>query len=459
MPVSLQFLGAARYVTGSKHLVEVDGKRILLDCGMVQGPRAISDKLNRALPVDARALDAVVLSHAHIDHSGSLPRLVKLGYDGAIHCTPATADLASLLLEDSAAIQAQDAEHLARHGQAFEPFYGAADVERTRRQFRRHSYGEPFEVLPGIEGEFHDAGHILGSAMVVLRVQDGERTVRIAFTGDHGRRGSPILRDPAKLPDVDYLITESTYGDRLHPERRLTLDELAQVILDEQRDGGRILVPAFAVGRTQNLLYSLARLQADRRIPPTRIWVDSPLATKTTKLVAQHSELHDAELRKLREQGLDPFFGELVRYVQTVDESRELNGVREGIIIAASGMLEAGRILHHLRHSIGHPEDCVLAVGYMAEGTLGRKLIDGHEHVRIFGERYAVRCKVRTLPGLSAHADWREILTNVQHLAPVVRRVFVVHGEEGPATKFADRLEEAGFREVVVPVHKQKFEL
>jgi len=460
MAVELQFHGAARQVTGSKHLLTVGDRRVLLDCGMVQGPRAIANRANREMPFDARSIDAVVLSHAHIDHSGSLPRLVKEGFEGHIHCTPATADLAEILLLDSAYLQAQDAAYLRkkRRGE-FEPPYTVEDVERTVRRFRTHAYGTRFEVLPGIRAEFLDAGHILGSALVVLHVAHGDSELRIAFTGDHGRRALPILRDPERLPEVDWLITESTYGDRLHETGEEVDDALCEVVTTEVRDGGRILVPAFAVGRTQNLLYTLGNLIADGRIPPTRIWVDSPLATRATKVVAAHRDLFDRAAREVVANGRDPFFFPGVRFVQDVEESMSLNAVRQGIIIAASGMCEGGRILHHLKFSVTRPEDCVLTTGFMAEGTLGRKLVDGFEYVPILGERYRVRCRVRSLRGLSAHADWRELVTALGHLAPVVRKTFVVHGEEAPAMRFCDHLRDAGFGDVVAPVPGQRFTL
>lgn len=457
--VSLRFLGAARHVTGTKHLLRVDGEGILLDCGMVQGPRKIANRLNRELAVRPGDVDAVVLSHAHVDHSGSLPRLVKLGFRGAIHCTEATADLAEILLQDSARIQAGDARYLSKKGQRFDPPYEIEDVERTVRAFRAHPYREPFEVLDGVTCEYFDAGHILGSAMVVLEIKRRGTHLRIGFTGDHGRKGMPILRDPERLPDLDYLITESTYGDRLHGDRRVTLDEMAAMIEEEQRDGGRILVPAFSVGRTQNLLHTLSQLRHDGRIGDLPIWVDSPLSLKATKIVARHRDLYDAQARAMVDRGENPFFFPGVRFVQSVDESIALNSVREGIILSASGMCEAGRILHHLKQSIGRREDCVCAVGYMAQGTLGRKLVEGYEHVKIFGERYRVRCKVRSLPGMSAHADYQELLDSLGHLNTSVRKVFVVHGEEDPAMRFADRLLDHGFRAVEVPVHGEEFAL
>jgi metallo-beta-lactamase family protein len=459
MSLGIRFLGAARAVTGSRHLLDVGGRRVLLDCGMVQGPRQLANRLNEQLPLEPRELDAVVLSHAHIDHSGSLPRLVKLGFRGPIYCTPATADLAAVLLEDSARIQAQDAAHLARRGHQFQPTYDPDDVRQTCRQLQPRAYHARFDVVPGVRAELLDAGHILGSAQVVLDLEDAGRRVRLAFTGDHGRRGLPILRDPERLPPVDYLITESTYGDRVHPSYDRTFEALASVIDEEIRDGGRILLPAFSLGRTQNVLYALCRLISAGRIPPLRIWIDSPLSSRVTGVVERHPDLFDAETRAMLRAGRSPFQFEGVRYVEDVEESRSLNQVRDGIIISASGMLESGRVLHHLKTSIGRPEDCVLTVGYMAEGTLGRKLLSGYEHVRIFGERHALRCKVRNLDGLSAHADSRELLEALRHLAAEVRHVFVVHGEEDPALRFADRLEDAGFRAVTVPVYKQWVEL
>ncbi len=349
--------------------------------------------------------------------------------------------------------------HLAKRGVEYHPPYDPKDVETTCKRFRTHAYHEPFEVVPGVTVELFDAGHILGSAMVVLDCKVRGQHVRVAFTGDHGRKGMPILRDPERLPEVDYLITESTYGDRLHEENNLTLDAVARAVREEMADGGRILVPAFSVGRTQNVLWALSQVVADGRIPRQPIWVDSPLSTKATKIVAAHPELFDAETTKLLEEGKDPFFFDGVRFVADAQESRTLNDVRQGIIISASGMCEGGRILHHLERSLGRPEDCVAIVGYQAQGTLGRKLVEGYDYVKVFGERRRVRCKVRVFHGLSAHADYREMLDNLKHLASTVRRVFVVHGEEDPAQKFADRLIEAGFRDAEVPLRKEEFTL
>lgn len=459
MELALRFLGAARHVTGTKHLVELGDRRILLDCGMVQGPRKIANAANLELGIDATRVDAVVLSHAHIDHSGSLPRLVKLGFPGEIHLTHATGDLASVLLEDSARLQEQDAVHLRKRGVIYEPPYDPADVARTTRRFRRHRYHEPFEVLPGVSCEFFDAGHILGSAMVVLSIERGGRTVRIGFTGDHGRKDMPILRDPERMPAVDWLITESTYGDRIHQDHDSMAESLAQIVREERRDGGRILDPAFSVGRTQNVLYELGNLMASNRIPKLPVWIDSPLSSKATKITAAHRDLFDKDARKVIESGREPFFFDGVRFVEDREESKALNGVREGVIIAASGMCEAGRILHHLKVSLPRPEDCLLTVGFMAEGTLGRRLVDGAAEVNLLGEPQRVRCKVRSILGLSAHADWRELCDSLGHLAPTATRVFVVHGEEHQALAFAERLRGLGFRDVVAPRHGERFPL
>jgi metallo-beta-lactamase family protein len=449
---TIQFLGAARHVTGSKYLLTANGKRVLFECGMVQGPREVSNKANRDLGVDANTVDGAVLSHAHIDHSGSWPRLVRLGYRGPIHCTKPTAELVAVLLHDSARLQQSDAEHLRKRGIVYEPPYDSKDVDRTIAQLRGHDYNAPFEVVPGVNVEFFDAGHIFGSAMEVITVREGERTTRIGFTGDHGRKETSILRDPARLPPVDALITESTYGNRVHENSPAVDKTLGDIVREEIRDGGRILVPAFAVGRVQNLLYSLNHLIVQRAIPATSIWIDSPMAQQATKIMRSHPALWDEPTRRMLASGRDPFFFDGVRFVQDVEESKGLNGVRQGIIISSSGMCEGGRILHHLKQTVGRPEDCVLTVGYMAQGTLGRRLVDGYEYVNIFGERYRVRCKVRSLLGLSAHADWKELLANLGHLAASARKVFVVHGEEDPAMRFADKLRDAGFQGVHVPV-------
>ena len=452
----LRFFGAVRAVTGTKHLVEWKGQRILLDCGLVQGRRRDADAANRTLPFDPESIDHCILSHAHIDHSGTLPVLVRDGYRGKIWCTHATADLATVMLRDSGYLQESDAKHLNKRRKSgqprIEPIYTQEDAAMVQPRFRGVDYRETVSLSDDVEFMLCDAGHILGSAMVVLTLRDGDDVVRVGFTGDHGRREMPILKDPCKMPDVDYLVTESTYGDRLHPDRRSLEVDLEKLIDEEQHDGGRILIPAFAVGRTQNVVYSLAQLIAKKRIDPIRVFVDSPLAREATAIVARHPECFDGKIRKLLDAGHDPFYFDGIRYVREVEESKALNDLHEPcIIISASGMLEGGRVLHHLKRSIGRREDCVLVVGYCAPGTLGRRLLDGDDEVRIFGETYRVRCKVRMMAGLSAHADYEEMLESLGHLAKCVRRVFVVHGDLDVAEAFGDRLEAAGFKDCVVP--------
>ncbi len=454
MTLSLTFLGAARHVTGTKHLLTIGDKKVLLDCGLVQGPRKMADHANRNLPIGGGEVDCVVLSHAHIDHCGALPRLVKDGFSGPIWCTRATADMLRMMLTDSAHIQAQDIRHLRKHGHQVEPLYDQEDVERTLRLVRGVDYHETFDVVSGLRVTFLDAGHILGAAIVVMDTDVDHRQRRIVFTGDHGRKELPILRDPERIPECDALITESTYGDRLHPPRVDMAVELQRIVEEELHDGGRIIVPAFAVGRTQSVVLFLGQLMKDGKLPELPIYVDSPMSREATKIMAAHADLFDKEASALLRSGHHPLFFEGVRYVADVEESKSLNQVREGVIVSASGMCESGRVLHHLKQSIGRPQDCVLLVGYQAQNTLGRRLMDGLEEVRIYGDTYKVRCKVRSMSGFSAHADYDELLTASRHLAMRCKQVFVVHGEEEPAMAYAGRLREVGFREVVVPAKR-----
>ena len=459
MKIEVQFLGAARHVTGTKHLLRLGDTRVLLDCGMVQGPRRIAEEQNRNLPIAGRDVDALVLSHAHIDHCGALPRLVKDGFDGVIWCTDATADMLRMMLMDSAHIQGQDARHMKKRGHAVEPLYDAEDVERTLRLVKSVPYHQPFQVTPQLRVEFLDAGHILGAAIVVMDVDAGPRRRRIVFTGDHGRKNLPILRDPERIPECDALITESTYGDRLHEQRGDMMAELARIIAEELHDGGRVIVPAFSVGRTQSVVLFLGQLMRDGTLPKLPIWVDSPMSREATRIMGKHPDLFDAETQALLKSGHNPLFFDGVEYVSDIEQSKALNQVRSGVIISASGMCESGRVLHHLKQSVGRREDCVLLVGYQAHGTLGRRLLDGQKVVNIYGEPYEVRCKVRSMYGFSAHADWRELLAAASHLTPRCKQVFVVHGEDEPAEAYAARLREHGFREVVVPSKRDIVEI
>ncbi|MGK0220172.1 MAG: metallo-beta-lactamase family protein, partial [Planctomycetota bacterium] len=397
--------------------------------------------------------------HVHVDHSGSLPRLVRMGYRGPIFCTPATRDLLELLLRDSAHIQASDAKYLRKKGINFQPAYEMEDVERTLGLLETVAYHTPFAVLPDVEGRFLDAGHIIGSAQVFLSIGGEEGPLRVAFTGDLGRRGIPILRDPDPLPECDVLLTESTYGDRLHPPGDTQMEQFREFIVKQSSRPGRILIPAFSVGRTQNILWYLGRMLHEGLIDPIPIYVDSPLSNKATAVVARHRELYDDETQAMIAAGQNPFFFKGVHCVADVEESRALNDVQRGIIISASGMCEGGRILHHLLRTLENSNDTILITGFQAEGTVGRKLLDGYEFVKIFGQRVSVRCHVEHINGLSAHADGNELIEHLAPLAATTEQVFVVHGEEDPAQRFADRLWQAGFKDIRVPIYKERVEL
>ncbi len=420
------FWGAARTVTGSKHLLSGRSGTILLDCGLYQGRRAESEARNRALPFAAMSVDAMILSHAHIDHSGAIPLLVKSGFKGSIHATAATADLCRAMLLDSAHIQMKDAEYLNRHrgnhrrepdGRAnrddrgdrrgiVEPLYDTADVERALARFVTHDYVTEFEPLPGVAASFHEAGHILGSASVFLRWNEGARPRSLVFTGDLGRPGRAILKDPAPLPAADYLITEGTYGGKEHPTEDSLLVALERVVVDAVARKGRIVVPAFAVGRTQEVVHALDRLMTSGRVPEIPIVIDSPLAANVQEIVQRHPELYDAETAGALRRGGDPLGMRRVKLVRDAEESKRLND-RTGtfVTISASGMCEAGRVLHHLRHTVEDPRHTIVIVGYQAEGTLGKRLVDRREEVRILGDFFTVRARIEVLNGFSAHAD------------------------------------------------------
>jgi metallo-beta-lactamase family protein len=407
------FWGAARTVTGSKHLLSGKAGTLLLDCGLFQGHRAESEARNRELPFAPTALDSVILSHAHIDHSGALPVLARGRYDGPIHATPATADLCRAMLLDAAHIQEKDAEWLNRRKRnnrpdrrAIEPLYVARDAERAFELFRTHDYDTPFEPLPGITASFHEAGHIAGAASVSLRWREngGERS--LVFSGDLGRPHRPILRDPAPLPEADYLILEGTYGGKTHPEEAALWSSLEAVVNETAARKGRIVIPAFAVGRTQEVVYALDHLCRERRIPELPIYVDTPLGAEVQSIIRRHPEVFDRETEAALNAGGDPLGMERVTMVREANDSKQLNE-KPGpfITISASGMCEAGRILHHLKHTVGDERNTVVIIGYQAEGTLGRRLVEGVPEVRILGDILTVRAKVRVLNGFSAHAD------------------------------------------------------
>jgi len=386
----IEFLGAARNVTGSRHLIHVNGSKVLLECGMFHGHRFEAYERNKNLPFDAREIDAVVLSHAHIDHSGNLPTLHAQGFNNNIYCTSATRDLCSIMLRDSAHIQERDAEYLRKKAaktgqQPLEPLYTMSDAEKVMRHFVGLGYHRRFWVAEGVEGTFYDAGHILGSAVVVLEIREGENRTRLAFTGDLGHRNVPILRDPEPVEKIDVLITESTYGDRVHDPVEQIEAEFADVVNRTVSRRGKIIVPAFSVGRTQHVVYLLHRLTVSGKIPRIPVFVDSPLSVNATEVFQTHEECYDAEARRLdRIAGPDGIFGNNsgsydIEYIRDVEESKKLNGRKDPcVIISSSGMCEVGRILHHLKNNIEDDRNTVMVVGFMAENTLGKRLVE-HE--------------------------------------------------------------------------------
>ncbi len=467
--MKLTFHGAAQAVTGSMHLFEVNGHRLLLDCGLYQGSRAETYERNLHFPFDPASIEVVILSHAHIDHSGNLPNLVKSGFTGAIWATPATRDLCVSMLQDSGHIQENDVEFVnkrrARAGEPpVAPLYTRADALASIANFVTVGYGRPVQVAPGVMLTFFDAGHILGSAIVQLDYQEDGQPRRLIFSGDLGRRGLAILRDPTLLDAADDVIMESTYGDRLHQSPAEAQERLAAIIRQTFRQRGKIIVPAFAVGRTQEMVHALYRLNEEGDIPNLPVYVDSPLAINITEVFRLHPECYDAETRQLldrAEAGSGPFGFKNLHYVRDVKDSKSLNFLRESaIIISASGMAETGRILHHLRHNVGERANTILFVGFQAENTLGRRLLDGVSPVRIYGEAHTVHARIERIEGYSAHADRKDLLDWIAHLDQArLRRVFLVHGEPEAAEALATGLRQQGVKEVTVPVLHESFDL
>jgi metallo-beta-lactamase family protein len=461
--LSIAFQGAARTVTGSRHRIRFGERSWLFDCGLYQGHRDEAEAINRTFAFEPGSLDAVVVSHAHLDHTGNLPTLVSRGYAGPIHATPATRDLSRPMLMDSAFLQEKDVHTVnKRHPhKPRQPLYTTDDVGATLARFTTHEYHQPWDLMPGVRVVYWDAGHILGSALTTFEIQNGGRTHRIGMSGDLGRPARPILRDPEVPPGVDTLVLESTYGDRVHGDAAESERRLAELVVRTVERRGRVLVPAFSVGRTQELVATLHALGLQGRVPDVPMFVDSPLAREATAVFVKHPELFDGETRRAfeTEHGA-PFGFDRLRYVGSPDESRSLNDLADPcIIIAGSGMCEGGRILHHLRHGLGDPRNAVLFVGFQAEGTLGRRLHDGMTPVNVFGEPHDVKAEVASLDGFSAHADQHELVAWVERLRPAPRRIFLVHGEPTPAETLAGLLRERIGCEVKVPEKGEEFEL
>jgi metallo-beta-lactamase family protein len=428
----LKFCGADKSVTGSSHLFTINGKKILLDCGLAQGG-SFEENLaqNSQFLFDPREIDVLVLSHAHIDHSGNIPTLVKNGFRGKIHSTTPTMDLCRVMLEDTVKIQIQDYDFVRRHFEkVLPPLYEEADVEQTMTQFVGHDYEEPFEVSPGVKVTFYDAGHVFGSAQVLLEVREDGKNYRIAFTGDLGRRYMPILNDPYQIPAADILITESTYASHIHDSFSYVFDEMQWVVNDVVARGGKIIIPGFSLERTQELIYVLHKLHNDKNIPEIPIFVDSPLSKKISEVFMKYTDYYDNEsMRDFLGKSESPFAFDKLQYIGSRDESKKLNSFNGPcIIIAASGMCTGGRILHHLRFNISNPKNLILVVGFMAHGTLGRRIVEQKRKVQIFNEWYDLKADVLALNEFSAHADKLELLDNVRKMKGL-RQVFIVHGE------------------------------
>ena len=463
--LNIRFCGAAKTTTGSMHCLELDGRRVLLDCGLLQGHRKEAFEANRHLPFPADSIDAVILSHAHIDHSGRIPALVRAGYRGPIWCTSATRDLCDAMLRDSAYLQAKDVEYVNKKRREqrktpFELLYDIPDVDRSMALFRTFEYGETREIVPGLKATFHDAGHILGSATVALDYLKWGKPRRLLFTGDLGRSGDkPFLRPPEPVEGVDALITESTYGDRDHPADENIRGRLRDYVAFIVQHRSKLVVPAFSVGRTQQMLRFLDELRAAGKIPPVPVYVDSPLASKATEIHRKHPECFKDAVREVLQRGDDPFDFPGLHFVGPVQESMALNS-KPGpmVILSASGMCEGGRILHHLKNTVPDPLNLVLFTGFQAEGTLGRRIVDGAPQVKIYGEEYPLRATVFTINGLSAHADRKGLTAFAKALGPSVRRAFCVHGEPEYCEAHRQNLLALGIKRVDIPEKGQVFQ-
>ena len=468
--MKINFLGAAQNVTGSKHLIQTNGYNLLLDCGLYQGKRSESNQQNKTLPFDAKTINAVILSHAHLDHCGTLPILVKNGFNGKIYCTPATAEIAKYILLDSAAIQEGDAAYFNKHTENEQdkivPIYTKEDVEKTVATFEATEYfrisNEWTQINENIKFKLYDAGHILGSAVIFLEITENGGTKTLAFTGDLGRDSSPILRSPENIQEnSDTLLTECTYGDRIHkPVADASLD-FKNVIIEAVKNKSKIIVPAFSLGRTQEIIYLLHKLFDENSVPSLPVYIDSPLAENITEVFSKYTKYFNDEFWKdFGNQNNDPFMIKNLTNIKTVEESKALND-KEGpfMVISASGMAESGRVLHHLKNNISDSNTIVLITGYQAENTLGRKLQEGVKNVQIYGENYNVAAKIITLNEFSAHADQNDLLKYIENIHQL-KRIFLVHTELPQATIFKSILEKSLPNiPVEIPTMGQSFEL
>lgn len=463
--MKLTFHGAARTVTGSKHMLSLsNGKKILLDCGMFQGGKELQ-KLNLHFGFNPMDIDAVVLSHAHIDHSGLLPKLVKEGFSGPVYCSPATADLVEILLKDSAKIQEEDAKFINKRNagkdkEFVKPLYTMKDVELALTHLVDRKLNHYFEVIPGVECMYTEVGHILGSCAVNLKVSDKGKTKKICFTGDIGRYSNPLLKNPEKFPQADIIICESTYGDSLHDDAVINervFQEIVHETCVERR--GKLIIPAFSVGRTQEIVYALNNLELAGKLPPIRVFVDSPLSIAATEVTRKHKDCYNKHILKVMETDEDPFDFKNLVYISEKADSQALNDYKDPcIIISASGMAEFGRIKHHIYHNISHEKNTILIVGYCEPFSLGARLLDANTDVRIFGQNFQKRAQIKKIKSFSAHGDYSDMLHYLSCQDPKqVERMFLVHGEYPVQNNFMNKLIKAGYDFVDIPELHQEF--
>ena len=464
--MELHINGAGQTVTGSEYLLVVNGKRILVDCGLYQGRNDDFEQMNRVFEFDAKTLDVVLLTHAHIDHSGNLPNLVKNGYDGPIYATAPTADLCDVMLRDSARIQLSDAEYatkraLRRGEPPVLPLYTIADAEAVYQHFRKVNYNQGVEVAPGVFATFVDAGHILGAAAIILDIHEDDRSFRMWFSGDIGRANLPLISDPVFPFDVDYLIMEATYGDTVHATPEQAYTELRDATLKAINKGGKIIIPAFSVGRTQELIYNFNRMMRNGEVPTLPIYVDSPLSVSTTKVFQKYANSFDSETKNFVQRYHNPaLYPPNVTYITDVDQSKMLNNIHtQMIIISASGMATAGRILHHLKNNIQNPRNSVFLVSWQSPDSLGRRLQEGDKQVRIFGDLYELRSEVTTIHGFSAHADKDTLLKYALSTKDSLKRLFLIHGEPDAVAPFEESLRQNGIQEIYFPKWGDVFEI
>ncbi|MBI1770523.1 MAG: MBL fold metallo-hydrolase [Bacteroidetes bacterium] len=463
MNIKIKFLGAAKSVTGSKYLLQVDDKKILVDCGMFQGQKELRLRNWDKLPVDPRQIDIVVITHAHIDHTGYLPRLVKDGFSGKIICTAATEDLMSIMLLDAAKLQEEEALFAAKKGfskhEDPKPLFNTDDVKLVMQLVESHSFKSEFNLLPNVSVTFHIAGHILGAAIVELKVSGKSQQKKIIFSGDLGRYNDPIMFDPEAIAEADILLTESTYGDRLNPMTNVT-EQLATIVNETYANEGTLVIPAFAVGRTQSLIYYFHQLIEAKKIPMLPVFVDSPMAISVTNLYEKHAGLHKIKVTESRHELISIFDTPNIHFCNTSESSKALNSMKKpGIIISASGMATGGRVLHHLYHRLRNENDTLLFAGYQAEGSRGRSILEGDKFVKIFGEDVPVRCHVREVHGLSAHADQSELLRWLSNFKKAPKTTFIVHGEEASSIVFSNVIQQKLGWNTLIPEYLQSVEL